>query len=428
MKSKKLKPMAFILSVIMLLSMTVRVFADDEVSVYLNNGKIQFDVKPVIENGRTLIPIRAVSEYMHYQVEWDQEKNMATITNGTQNLNITIGEKLYTEDEIEKEMDVPAKLINGRTLVPIRLIAESFGCNVEWDNETFSIYIETQTNETEEQNEFLWKPDFSDFSNGSINNPFCANLMYVGENIVKPAGYEFEYEYLEYQPSNEDDIKKLKIKSIKTIEGKDARYFIKKQIKKSDMDICEPSENQTWWVHKVIIEYVDGIGSLNINKLLNSENLYIKTGEKYETNQSFIIYEKELFYDDCLLEVEKNDKNYTFYLCTLVNKSDKNPILRILCSNGESAKYIHLNSYITRDYKKQLGIDNDDYNAPQSNNNNINTSNSNNSNLKILQSERIRLVSELNSALASNMGRESSYTKVLRDRISAIDKEISKLK
>lgn len=395
-----------------------------DIKVYIDGVKIDFDVSPVIDNGRTLVPIRAISEYLKYEVNWNNEKQEAEIENDGNVLLIGVNKTKYIKNGEIKEMDVPAKLVNGRTLVPVRLISESFGCKVDWDNDTFSVYIKTQPEEETQPAEKVWSPDFSDFSNGSINNPFCANLMYVGEDIVKPSGYEFEYKWLEYQPSNEDDVKKIKINSTHTIEGEDARDFIKKQIKKSKTDICEPSKEQTWWVHKVIIEYVDGIGRLNINKLINSENLYIKTGGKYETSQCFIIYEKELYGEDSLLEVEKNDKNYTFYLCTLVNKSDKNPLLRILCSNGESAKYIHLNSYIKRDYKKQLGIDNNKYDSQQSTNN----SNSNYSDLKELQAERAQLVSQLNSALASNMGRESSYTKSIRDKIKDIDKEISKLK
>ena len=400
-----------------------------DVNVYIDGVKIDFDVKPIIDNGRTLVPIRAISEYLKYEVSWNNEKQEAEIKNDGNVMVIGLNRTKYTKNGEEKEMDVSAKLINGRTLVPVRLISESFGCKVDWDNETFSVYIKTLPIEEEIPAENVWTPDFSDYSTGSINNPFCANLIYIGEDVKKPIGYNFEFEYLEYQPSDKDEIKKLKIKSTRTIDDKVALKFLKNEVKGVDYNSLKPADGQTWWIHKITINYIDGTDKLNINELLNADNLYLKTGEIYETIKSFIVYEKKV-YDDSVLELEKRDEGYVIYLCTLINRSSKDPLLRILYDNGEKGKYFHLNSYTSKTAEEQLGIKEKSSTQNDKNNvgNNYNNSIDSNKTLENLKNERARLVAELNSSLAANMGRESSYTRNLRNQISRIDEQISSLK
>lgn len=107
--------------------------ADGIIKVMLNNKRIVFDQPPVLENGRTLVPLRAIFEAMGAFVEWDEatktlmsQRNGKTISLTLGNTKAMIGNKPYY-------LDVPAKAIQGRTLVPVRFIAESFDCHVSWD-------------------------------------------------------------------------------------------------------------------------------------------------------------------------------------------------------------------------------------------------------------------------------------------------------
>lgn len=101
----------------------------------INGVYAEFDVPPVIEEGRMLVPIRVISEQLEYEVFWDAEKSRVEIRNDGETLELFIGKKEYLENGTKKEMDVPARLTNGRTLVPIRLVSEEFGCTVRWIEE-----------------------------------------------------------------------------------------------------------------------------------------------------------------------------------------------------------------------------------------------------------------------------------------------------
>ncbi len=100
------------------------------------------DQFPIIENGRTLIPIRAVSEILGADVDWDTGAQEALISlNGTE-IVIPLGSHEAYIDGEAYALDVPAKLVNDRTLVPFRFVAEAFDTEVEWDGGTRTVLIE----------------------------------------------------------------------------------------------------------------------------------------------------------------------------------------------------------------------------------------------------------------------------------------------
>lgn len=109
--------------------------------VFINGGQVEFDVEPIIDEGRTLIPIRAVSEQLGYQVVWDSSGNSAEIKSSDDTLELFMGKRKYFKNGIEKQMDVSALVISGRTMVPLRLIAEEFGCTVRWLPEKYTVEI-----------------------------------------------------------------------------------------------------------------------------------------------------------------------------------------------------------------------------------------------------------------------------------------------
>lgn len=111
------------------------------VTVSLNDKILEFDVAPVIEDGRTLVPIRTVSEELEYDVAWDGENSRVEIKNNDDTLELFIGNQQYLKNGIEKQMDVPPSVTDGRTLVPLRLIAEEFGCTVRWLPERYKAEI-----------------------------------------------------------------------------------------------------------------------------------------------------------------------------------------------------------------------------------------------------------------------------------------------
>ena len=120
----------------------------DRINIYYNDEILLFDVEPVIENGRTLVPFRTIFESMGCAVYYAEEdgKQIVSARRANDNLLLTIGEnRMYFNGE-EKALDVPAKISDGRTLVPLRAISEAFECEVHWYGDTKTIYIYSPAN------------------------------------------------------------------------------------------------------------------------------------------------------------------------------------------------------------------------------------------------------------------------------------------
>lgn len=120
-------------------------FADNEgvgvITVILNGEKVLFDQEPIIKDGRTLVPIRAIFEALGASVEWNQETQTVIAKRADVEIELTIGMNIITVNGKSKTMDVSAQLVSGRTMVPARVIAEAFGCSVSWDNDTRTVFI-----------------------------------------------------------------------------------------------------------------------------------------------------------------------------------------------------------------------------------------------------------------------------------------------
>lgn len=111
------------------------------ISVRLNGDKVYFDQLPVIENDRTLVPLRAIFEALDAEVLWDGETRTVSATKGEQSVSLTIDDVNATVNGTAVVLDVPTKIINDRTMVPVRFIAQSFGAAVDWAPETRTVII-----------------------------------------------------------------------------------------------------------------------------------------------------------------------------------------------------------------------------------------------------------------------------------------------
>lgn len=106
-----------------------------------NGKKISADVPPYIKDGRTLAPIRVILETLGMAVSWNDATKTATAISGGTVINITIGLNVAMINGQPKKLDVPAEITNGRTFVPVRFFAEALDMNVEWDNYTRTVAI-----------------------------------------------------------------------------------------------------------------------------------------------------------------------------------------------------------------------------------------------------------------------------------------------
>ena len=89
-------------------------------------------------------------------VEWDGNTQTVTVTRDNTVIKITIGDnKLYVNNNVTV-LDVPAQIVNDRTLVPVRAVSEAFGCNVDWDGETRTVHITSNKYPTSESVSSKW--------------------------------------------------------------------------------------------------------------------------------------------------------------------------------------------------------------------------------------------------------------------------------
>jgi N-acetylmuramoyl-L-alanine amidase len=113
--------------------------------VILDGKQLNFDVAPIIENDRTLVPLRAIFEAVGAHVEWDGATNTVTAVRDGKKVVLTIGSKQPTVDGQIWPLDVPAKIVKDRTLAPLRFVGEAFGGKVEWDQVTYTVNMTSPT-------------------------------------------------------------------------------------------------------------------------------------------------------------------------------------------------------------------------------------------------------------------------------------------
>ena len=92
------------------------------------------DVAPLIQNGRTLIPVRFIAYALGADVAWNPDTSKVTLSIDNETLTFAIGETV-------QGMDVPAQIVDDRTMVPLRFISEFFGAGVSWDESVGRIEI-----------------------------------------------------------------------------------------------------------------------------------------------------------------------------------------------------------------------------------------------------------------------------------------------
>ena len=101
-------------------------------TVFYNGEKIKFDQIPVIEEGRTLVPLRAIFEKLGAEIDWNGDTQTVVATKDDTTISLTINNAVASKNGEEITLDVPAKIVGGRTLVPVRFIADCFGVDVDW--------------------------------------------------------------------------------------------------------------------------------------------------------------------------------------------------------------------------------------------------------------------------------------------------------
>lgn len=122
--------------------------AAQPVKVLLDGESMNFDVPPVFEQGRVLVPMRPIFEAFGKDVTWDAASKTVTArtrfhaTAGkTNTMKLTVGQKVAYLDGRPVSLDIPARIVKGRTLIPVRFVSEVLGAEVIWQAATQRVVI-----------------------------------------------------------------------------------------------------------------------------------------------------------------------------------------------------------------------------------------------------------------------------------------------
>ena len=140
-----MKRVASFLLVLLLLISICPVYADD-IAIYVNGKYLYCDVAPIIVEGRTLVPLRVIFEELGAWVDWNDDTQTVTAGKDGITLSLQIGSNNLYINGSYITLDVPAQILNDRTLVPVRAVAECFGADVSWDEDTSTVNIYLSSN------------------------------------------------------------------------------------------------------------------------------------------------------------------------------------------------------------------------------------------------------------------------------------------
>lgn len=127
----------------MILSSIVVALANQPIRVTINGRTLVMDAHPVVQNDRTLVPLRAIFEVLGAIVEWNASTRTITGRKGEKVVSLQIDNPKARIGNAVVTLAVPPTVINERTMVPTRFVAESLGANVVWDNQTRTVVITT---------------------------------------------------------------------------------------------------------------------------------------------------------------------------------------------------------------------------------------------------------------------------------------------
>lgn len=189
-----MKRMIFGISLILTLMAAQVALADDGINVYVNNEKLSFDVNPQIIDERTLVPMRAIFEALGAEVSWDDSSKSITAIKDDTTIKMTIGNNIVNVNANQIILDVPPQIIDGRTLVPVRTIAESFGSDVLWEGDSRSVLIDSNaTYVSLKEKDTIKNILIGEWYNDEQEWSGHFGLVFSNDGSVKYEGYRFHY-------------------------------------------------------------------------------------------------------------------------------------------------------------------------------------------------------------------------------------------
>ncbi len=176
------KVLSLLILIVMIMSMfsTIALADDISIGIEIYGRKVTFDVMPVNVNGRVLVPLRGIFETLGANVSWDDATKTVSATREDTSISLTIDKNIATVNGKEVSLDVPATIIESRTLVPVRFVSEALGEKVNWIDSTKTVVIVRPDQEIENT---VHRSVPVQFENTSVLNDV---INYAGTEITVP--------------------------------------------------------------------------------------------------------------------------------------------------------------------------------------------------------------------------------------------------
>jgi len=152
MKSLK-KTLSLLLTMLLLVSAATHVMASNDIKVKIDGRQINFDVPPQIIKNRTMVPLRAIFEALGATVDWDEHTRTVRSTKDDITISLTVKYPRIDINGEDVMLDSPPCIVDGRTLVPVRAISEAFKTKVEWIESEKTVVISTNAKESTKSDE-----------------------------------------------------------------------------------------------------------------------------------------------------------------------------------------------------------------------------------------------------------------------------------
>lgn len=163
-------------------------FAENNISIYVNERPLQCDVAPFIDNGRTLVPMRQIFEALNAQVSWEGDTKTITATKGDIRIVLQINNKTMFKNGTEITMDVAPVISSDRTFVPIRAVSQSLGAEVLWCDGNKTVYIDSPEAYSAASRQTQYPRAYADILSEKLKSDKYAHssfsLVYIDNNDI----------------------------------------------------------------------------------------------------------------------------------------------------------------------------------------------------------------------------------------------------
>lgn len=189
-----------------------------DIKITVDGSELATEVTPVQNNGRTLVPFRAIADSLGAQVKWDDSAKKVTCAKDGITLELTVNSNIMLKNGMAIQLDTTPVILQGRVLVPVRAISEGFGARVSWygverlvvirtdlentvqseEGAKIQVTIENESNTVKDKRgntvfvSSLEKPVVSGTNADKINESIEANLKYYFESNCKDLASEAE--------------------------------------------------------------------------------------------------------------------------------------------------------------------------------------------------------------------------------------------